>query len=98
MRNKLLVCTLLAASLGLALGFPASGDEAGELEEMVRAQGEMIEQLREEVGRLRTEQRWRSEDKILALEDQLALPAVSSESAEDSSSYRAMNQCSSTSL
>ena len=49
---------------------------------MLKAQGELIEELREEVEQLHAEQR-QSQDKILALEDQLALLAVSTGSAAE---------------
>ncbi len=51
-------------------------EEARDLRETVEAQGSVIDELREELERVRSEQ-GRAQDRVLALEDQLALRPVS---------------------
>jgi hypothetical protein len=66
---------------GLELPCPANAEEINGLSETVREQGLVIQELREELGRVRGEQE-RAEDRVRALEDQMADGAGDSVSAE----------------
>ena len=62
----------------LIAGGPGLADAAEDLESLVRTQGQIIQQFRQELEQVRSEQT-NSEDRVRALEDQLARPAVSAE-------------------
>ncbi len=79
MRHRLGLITAIQA-LALALAVPSLGEEFSELREMVNAQGEVIEQLRGELERVRAEQQ-QSRDRVLALEDEMATRPVSAGAA-----------------
>ena len=72
---------MILASIGLLVaGWTPSAGAAEDLESLVRTQGQLVQELRQELEQVRSEQR-KSEDRVRALEDQVALRPVSAGSA-----------------
>ncbi len=67
--NVILAAMLAASLVGPSPATATEPDADADLREALRAQGEIIQQLRDELGRVREDQR-RNEDRVRALEDQ----------------------------